>query len=126
MINLPYQITAGIYTAMLLVFAFIARKSKANPFFGIRTAYAMEYPQIWEKTHRFYRVVSLLFAVPCAVFIFLEIGMTGFVVATILFLLPTFLAAFYSFLIGRPYEKRMKDQEKTELDHEIKKEQGYR
>lgn len=122
-----YSVAIIVLFAVLTSHVISARNAKQNSLFGIRTSYCMEYPDVWDKTHRFYTVFGAAFLPPLLYLGVFSVG-TGtarFIIACILFIIPPVVAAYYSNIYGGKYHKQAEIKEKAELKKQLSIEQGY-
>ena len=102
------------------------RKVKQNYTFGIRTSYALEYSEIWNKTHMAGSVVISSFLPMIVTLVFWGYGWYRFWLGNACVLAPIIITAFYSNFIGVKYHKIAVQQEKMELKVQNEIELGYR
>lgn len=122
-----YSITNIVYFVILLVFAIKSRTVEQDGTFGVRTFFALEYKEIWDKTHNFYSIIISGFMPPLFALVFWQHGWIRFWLGSATVLLPGLIAIIYSSIIGSKYhrEASSKEAEQLRIQEEIE-ESGYR
>ena len=121
-----FSLTAIVYLFLGIIFSVVARKSKQNGMFGIRTIFTLEFKDVWIKTHLFFSATTLFSLPGMFMLIFWSSGWVRFWISTILFMLPGIASAIFSAVIGKPYQQEQDRKDEHDLREQIKKEQGYR
>lgn len=95
-----------------------------NEMSGIKTYYALEFKEVWKRTHVFYAVINTAF-LPPTLFAALHGGYIFKVAfSSAMLLAPMFIAAYYSHIIGKRYAKNAEKEAIQERKREI--ENGWR
>lgn len=121
-----FSISNIVYFILMLIFSINLRKVKQNYTFGIRTSYALEYSEVWDKTHMAGSVVIAVFLPMIFTLVFWGYGWYRFWLGNACVLAPIIITVFYSNFVGAKYYKAAVQQEKIELKIQNEIELGYR
>lgn len=113
-----------LYLGMMTFYSLTYPNLQQNGTTGIKTHYALEYKEVWERTHIFYSVINTAF-LPMILFTALHGGyIFKMLFSQVVLLTPMLIAAYYSHIVGKRYEKEAEREVLEERKREI--ENGWR
>ncbi|NLP16320.1 MAG: SdpI family protein [Clostridiales bacterium] len=121
-----YSITAAVFFVLNLVFAIVFPYIKPNGFTGIRIPITLNYPEIWERTHKATSAYVSGTLIPLFLLFFYTNGALRFVLCLLLVGVPLIMGAFYANIIGRPIVKEERERDANDLKEQIRKEEHPR
>ena len=118
-----YSIAAFVFFVINFVLTMIFPFIKPNAFSGIRIGMTLNYPKVWERTHKMASAFTAWTLLPLGLLFFFTNGLLRFTLCGLLVIMPLVLGAFYANLIGSPILKAEKEKAMNDLKEQIRREE---